>query len=169
MIRPDGRRAHPVHRVSNLTSIPTLAQSRNGRCFAYQWGDFDQGALAIRNPDFREGVNLIPFNVVMPDGAEIFVPESVAFGADGRRLYVTYPISVNRKSAGDRVYSIAMDSPAPPEAVVDQAGNPVPSPDGRSLAYVSFDDGWTHIRKLKGPPRDRRVLKGTVWDWARAR
>jgi len=169
MIRPDGTGAHPVHRVSSLTNIPTLAQSPNGRCFAYQWGSFERGALAIQNTGFSAGVNLIPFNAVMPDGAEIFVPESVAFSADGRRLYVTYPVSVNGKSAGDRLYAIAMDKPTPPEAVVDQGAYALPSPDGRSLAYLSLDDGWTHIRKLKGPPRDRRLLKGIVWDWAHAR
>jgi hypothetical protein len=169
LVRPDGTRARAVHRVSNLTNLPTLAVSPNGRCFAYQWGSFDEGALAIQNRDFSKGVNLIPFRVVMPDGAQIFVPESVAFGADGRRLYVTYPVSVHGKSAGDRVYSVAMNEPAPPETVVDQAGYPLPSPDGRSLAYFSLHDGWTHIRKLKGSPRDRRVLKGIVWDWARAR
>jgi len=170
MIRPNGTRAREVHRVSDLTNIPTLAQSRNGRCFAYQWGNFDKGALAIRNPDFSEGVNLIPFNAVMPDGAEIFVPESAAFGANGRRLYVTYPVTVNGKDAGDRIYAIAMDDEmTPPKAVVDQAGYPLPSPDGRSLAYLSLDDAWTHVRKLSGAPRDRRLLKGIVWDWAPAR
>ena len=167
MIRPNGTRAREVHRVSDLTNIPTLAQSRNGRCFAYQWGDFDEGALAIRNADFSEGVNLIPFNVVMPDGAQIFVPMSAAFGADGRRLYVTYPVTVNGESAGNRIYAIAMDEQTPPKAVVDQAGYPLPSPDGRSLAYL-FRDGWTHIRRLSGSPRDRRLLKGVVWDWAPA-
>jgi dipeptidyl aminopeptidase/acylaminoacyl peptidase len=166
LMRPNGKARHEVWKVSNLTNIPTLAWSRNGRCMAYQWGDFDTGAFAIRNAhDFSEGVNLVPFNVVMPDGAEIFVPESAAFGADGRRLYVTFPVSVNGKDAGDRTYSIAMDKPTPPEAVVDHAGDPLPSPDGRSLAYLSLDDGWTHIRKLSGPPRDRRLLKGVAWDW----
>jgi Tol biopolymer transport system component len=169
MIRPDGTGAHAVHRVSSLTNIPTLAVSRNGRCFAYQWGSFDEGALAIRNPDFSEGVNLIPFRVVMPDGARIFVPESVAFSADGRRLYVTYPIDVSGKSAGDRLYAIALDKPTPPEAVADQAAYALPSPDGRSLAYRSLDDGWTHVLRLRGSPRDRRVLNGIVWDWAPAR
>jgi hypothetical protein len=75
------------------------------------------------------------FHFVMPDGAEIFVLESAAFGADGRRLYVTFPVTVNGKDAGDRTYAIAMDRPTPPEAVVDHAGYPLPSPDGRSLAY----------------------------------
>lgn len=105
------------------------------------------------------------FHFVMPDGAEIFIPESAAFGADGRRLYVTFPVTVNGKDAGDRTYAIAMHRPTPPEAVVDHAGYPLPSPDGRSLAYLSLDDGWTHIRKRSGSPRDRRLLKGVVWDW----
>jgi dipeptidyl aminopeptidase/acylaminoacyl peptidase len=170
LVHPNGKGRHEVWKVSNLTNIPTLAWSRNGRCVAYQWGDFDVGALAIRNAgDFSEGVNLIPFNIVMPDGAEIFVPESAVFGADGRRLYVTFPVSVDGKDAGDRLYSIAMDTPTPPETVVDHAGYPLPSPDGRSLAYLSLDDGWTHIRKLSGSPRDRRLLKGVAWDWATAR
>jgi dipeptidyl aminopeptidase/acylaminoacyl peptidase len=170
LMRPNGKRRHEVWKVSNLTNIPTLAWSRNGRCMAYQWGDFGSGAFAIRNADdFNEGVNLVPHGVTMPDGAEIFVPESAAFSADGRRLYVTYPISINGKDAGDRTYAIAMDQPAPPEAVVNHAGYPLPSPDGRSLAYVSLDDGWTHVRKLSGSPRDRRVLKGVAWDWAPAR
>jgi len=170
LIRPDGTRAHAVHRVSNLTNIPTLAQSPNGRCYAYQWGNFGNGALAILNADdFSQGVNLVPFSLVMPDGAKLFVPESVAFGADGRRLYATWPISVNGKSAGDRTYSITLDKPTLPKVFLDHAGYPLPSPDGRSLAYVSLDDGWTHTRKLKGSPRDRRLLKGIVWDWAPAR
>jgi hypothetical protein len=169
MIRPDGTRAHAVHRVSNLTNIPTLAQSRNGRCFAYQWGNFSEGAFAVRNASFSAGFNLVPFNGLMPDGVFVFVPESAAFSADGRRLYVTFPIGANMKDLGDRIYSITMDKPTPPKAVVDQAGYPLPSPDGRSLAYLSLADGWTHTRKLTGSPRDRRVLKGIVWDWARAR
>lgn len=170
LMRPNGKRRHEVWKVSNLTNIPTLAWSRNGRCMAYQWGDFDAGALALRNADdFDEGINLVPHRVTMPDGAEIFVPESAAFSADGRRLYITYPISINGKDAGDRTYSIAMDAPAPPEAVVDHAGYPLPSPDGRSLAYVSLDDGWTHSRRLSGAPRDHRLLNGIAWDWAPAR
>jgi hypothetical protein len=152
------------HAPHSLRPVPRPGAER------HQWGNFDEGALAIRNADnFSEGVNLIPFNVVMPDGAGIFVPESAAFGADGRRLYVTFPVDVNGKSAGDRIYAIAMDKPTPPEAVVDHAGYPRPSPDGRSLAYLSLDDRWTHVRKLSGSPRDRRLLKGIVWDWAPAR
>ena len=169
LVHPNGKRRHAVWKVSNLTNIPTLAWSPNGRCIAYQWGDFGNGAFAIKNAnDFREGVNLIPFGAVMPDGAKIFVPESAAFGADGHRLYVTFPVSVNGKSVGDRTYSVAMDKPRPPEAVVDNGGYPLPSPNGRSLAYLSLDDGWTHIRKLSGSPRDRRLLNGVVWDWASA-
>jgi dipeptidyl aminopeptidase/acylaminoacyl peptidase len=169
LMRPNGKGPHEVWKVSNLTSIPTLAWSRNGRCMAYQWGEFGSGAVAIRDADdFNQGVNLVPFEVVMPDGAKIFVPESAAFSADGRRLFVTYPISTGGKSAGDRTYSIAMDRPAPPRAVVDQGGYPLPSPDGRSLAYLSLDDGWTHVRRLSGSPRDRRLFNGVAWDWARA-
>jgi hypothetical protein len=166
MVRPDGTGAHAVHRVSNLTTIPTLAQSANGRCFAYQWGSFSTGFLAVGN--LREGVNLIPFGAVLPDGVGLFVPLSVAFGADGRQLFVSFPVSANGKRLGDRIFSLPMEKQAFAFAVVDHAGYPVPSPDGRSLTYYSFDDHWMHIRKLSGAPRDRRLLKGVVWDWTPA-
>jgi Tol biopolymer transport system component len=165
LVRPNGKGLHNVHRVSSLTNIPTLAWSRNGACFAYQWGDFGSGALAIQNHDFTAGVNLIPFDVVFPDGAKIFVPESVAFSADGSLLYVMYPVSVNGKNAGDRIYAIRMDQPALPILIAKHSGNPVESPDGRWITYTS-DDRWTHIRKTSHRSGGRRLLRGIVWDWA---
>jgi hypothetical protein len=134
------------HAPHSLRPVPRPGAER------HQWGNFDEGALAIRNADnFSEGVNLIPFNVVMPDGAGIFVPESAAFGADGRRLYVTFPVDVNGKSAGDRIYAIAMDKPTPPEAVVDHAGYPRPSPDGRSLPTFHSTTAGRTSASSRGP------------------
>ena len=79
---------------------------------------------AIRNAyDRGRGVDLIPFDVFIPDGATVLVPESATFGANGQRLYVTFPVSVKGKRAGDRTDSIAMDTPAPPGAVVDRRAN----------------------------------------------
>jgi len=168
LVRPNGRGLHNVHKVSSLTNIPTLAWSRNGACVAYQWGDFDYGAVAIQNADFTAGVNLLPFRVQFPDGSRIFVPESVAFSADGRLLYVVFPVSVNGKDAGDRIYAITLDQPSIPVVVAKHAGYPVESPDGRWLAYASADR-WTHLRKTSRTSGGRRLLRGVVWDWAAKR
>jgi hypothetical protein len=79
---------------------------------------------AIRNAyDRGGGVDLIPFDVFIPDRAAVLVPESATFGANGQRLYVTFPVSVKGKRAGDRTDSIAMDAPAPPEAIIDTRAN----------------------------------------------
>ena len=166
LVRPNGKGLHNVHKVSSLTNIPTLAWSRNGACVAYQWGDFDYGAVAIQNATFSEGVNLVPFRVDFPDGANVFVPESVAFSADGRLLYVMFPVSVNGKDAGDRIYAITLDQPSPPIQIAKNAGFPLESPDGRWLAYASSRDGWTHIRKTSRTSGGRRFLRGVIWDWA---
>jgi dipeptidyl aminopeptidase/acylaminoacyl peptidase len=164
LVRPNGKGAHAVHRVSELTQFPTLAWSRNGRCVAYQWGDFDRGALAIQNHDFTAGVNLVPFRVTFPDGAEIFVPELVNFSADGKRLYVMYPVTVNGKS-GDRIYAIPLDKPDPPILVAKDAGFPLESPDGRRLVYAGHDR-WARIRKTSRTSGGRRFFHGLVMDWA---
>jgi len=169
LVRPNGSGRRAVHRVSDLTNVPTLAWSRNGECIAYQWGEFGNGALAIRNRDFSEGVNLLPFDATMPDGAEAFIPESVAFGADGKLLYVMLPVTVDGEEF-DSIYAMHMDRPAPPELAVDHAGIPVPSPDGRSLAYYDFDERVPRIRKLSQDGRGRRLKPGiAVWDWTAAR
>jgi len=166
LVHPNGKGLHNVHKVSSLTNIPTLAWSRNGACVAYQWGDFDFGAVAIQNVTFTEGVNLVPFDVDFPDGGRVFVPESVAFSADGRLLYVMFPVSVNGKDVGDRIYAITLDQPSPPIQIAKKAGFPLESPDGQWLAYVSSRDGWTHLRKTSRKSGGRRLLRGVVWDWA---
>jgi Tol biopolymer transport system component len=164
LVHPNGKALHDVHRVSHLTNIPTLAWSRNGACIAYQWGSFDQGALAIQNADFTEGVNLIPFGATFPDGAEIFIPEDVAFSADGKLLYVTFPVTVSKKDS-DRIYAIRMDTPAEPILVAKNAVHAIESPDGRWLAYAT-GDRWTHIRQASRRSGGRRFLHGFIWDWA---
>ena len=79
---------------------------------------------AVRNAyDRGGGVDVIPFDVFILDGATVLVPESATFGANGQRLYVTFLVSVKGKRAGDRTGSIAMDAPAPPEAIVDRRAN----------------------------------------------
>jgi dipeptidyl aminopeptidase/acylaminoacyl peptidase len=103
MMRTDGSERHAVHRVSqHAAPVPTLAWSPNGRCIAYEWGGFSGGAVAVAVPDFTELFNLVPFPTTMPDGVKVFAPFGAEFGADGRRLYVTY-IESNQDS-DERIY-----------------------------------------------------------------
>ncbi|HEY6692067.1 MAG TPA: hypothetical protein VI006_04405 [Solirubrobacteraceae bacterium] len=101
----------------------------------------------------------------MPDGAEIFIPESAAFGADGRRLYVTFPVTVNGKDAGTAPTRSRWTGPRRRRRSSTTRATRCPHPTGALWPTLSLDDGWTHIRKLSGSPRDRRLLKGVVWDW----
>jgi hypothetical protein len=79
---------------------------------------------AVRNAYNRGGgVDLIPFDVFILAGATVLAPGSATFGANGQRLYVTFPVSVKGKRAGDRTDSIAIDTPAPPEAIIDRRAN----------------------------------------------
>ena len=95
------------------------------------------------NRDFSENVNLVPFGVTMPDGID--------------------------SEQYDSIYSIPLDRPAPSELCADHAGIPVPSPDGRSMAYFDFRDRVTRIERLSDDGRGRRVKGITVWDWTAAR
>jgi len=169
LVHPDGMGRHAVYAVSVRSSIPTLAVSDNGRCVVYQWGEFGAGALAIRPFDFSDGFNLIPFGATMPDGAEVFVPETAVFSPSGSLLYVAFPVT----AGGDErqyIYSLAMGKfeGSPIKLVVTDGGYPVPSPDGRLLAYTS-PTRRGRIRSTSGPPRDRRFSSGIVWDWTAAR
>ena len=51
-MRSDGSERHPRSTRSAIwrPPSPTLAWSHNGRCLAYEWGDFSQGAVALADP-----------------------------------------------------------------------------------------------------------------------
>ncbi len=100
LVRPNGKGLHNVHKVSSLTNIPTLAWSRNGACVSVSVGRLRLRGGRDPERHLHRGRQPRPVPCRLSRRRrDVFVPESVAFSADGRLLYVMFPVSVNGKDA----------------------------------------------------------------------
>jgi Tol biopolymer transport system component len=162
-VHPDGTGLESLGPVSEETSPEPLAWSPNGKCIVSQWGDLGDLRLAIGPVRTRTTVGAFIFGnrLYGEHDIETDVPLGAEFSPDGRVVYV---------EDTDYIWAVRLDRQARLRlAIPGKAGSPVPSPDGRMLAFKATHSRHTYayVSRL----RSRRAVRlphvlGVVDWWA---